>query len=57
MSTKQKDDKHVVYSVKVSPDQAAVLDKICETIGVNSYQMFQMFAYTMARASAIYRRR
>ena len=41
MSTKQKDDKHVVYSVKVSPDQAAVLDKICETIGVNSYQMFQ----------------
>ena len=52
MSTKQKDDKHVVYSVKVSPDQAAVLDKICETIGVNSYQMFQMFAYTMARAAA-----
>lgn len=34
MSTKQKDEKHVVYSVKVSPDQAAVLDKICETIGV-----------------------
>jgi hypothetical protein len=29
-----------------------VLDKICETIGVNSYQMFQMFAYTMARAAA-----
>ena len=52
MSTKQKDEKHVVYSVKVSPDQAAVLDKICETIGVNSYQMFQMFAYTMARAAA-----
>lgn len=50
--SKQKDDKHVVYSVKVSPDQAAVLDKICETIGVNSYQMFQMFAYTMARAAA-----
>lgn len=52
MSKKQKDEKHVVYSVKVSPDQAAVLDKICETIGVNSYQMFQMFAYTMARAAA-----
>jgi len=52
MSTKQKDEKHVVYSVKVSPAQAAVLDKICETIGVNSYQMFQMFAYTMARAAA-----
>lgn len=52
MSTKQKDEKHVVYSVKVSPVQAAVLDKICETIGVNSYQMFQMFAYTMARAAA-----
>ena len=52
MSTKQKDEKHVVYSVKVSPDQVAVLDKICETIGVNSYQMFQMFAYTMARAAA-----
>lgn len=50
--SKQKDEKHVVYSVKVSPDQAAVLDKICETIGVNSYQMFQMFAYTMARAAA-----
>ena len=45
MSTKQKDDKHVVYSVKVSPDQAAVLDKICETIGVNSYQMFQKCNY------------
>ena len=52
MSTKQKDEKHVVYSVKVSPDQAAVLDKIFDTIGVNSYQMFQMFAYTMARAAA-----
>ena len=50
--SKQKDEKHVVYSVKVSPDQAAVLDKICETVGVNSYQMFQMFAYTMARAAA-----
>ena len=52
MSTKQKNEKYVLYSVKVSPDQAAVLDKICETIGVNSYQMFQMFAYTMARAAA-----
>ena len=31
MSTKQKDDKHVVYSVKVSPDQAAVLD--VKTVG------------------------
>jgi len=52
MSTKQKDEKHVVYSVKVSPDQAAVLDKICETIGVNSYQMFQMFFYTLCKAAA-----
>lgn len=43
---------HVVLSVKISPDQAVLLNAICDTLGVNTYQIFQMFFYTLMRASA-----
>jgi hypothetical protein len=43
---------HVVLSVKISPDQAVLLNAICDTLGVNTYQIFQMFFYTLMRASS-----
>jgi hypothetical protein len=43
---------HVVLSVKISSDQAVLLNAICDTLGVNTYQIFQMFFYTLMRASA-----
>jgi hypothetical protein len=41
-----------VLSVKISPDQAVLLNAICDTLGVNTYQIFQMFFYTLMRASS-----
>lgn len=43
---------HVVLSVKISSDQAVLLNTICDTLGVNTYQIFQMFFYTLMRASS-----
>ena len=49
----QKDNEgHVVLSVKISPDQAVLLNTICDVLGVNTYQIFQMFFYTLCKASA-----
>lgn len=39
-------------SVKLSPDQYALLNAICEALGVNTYQIFQMFFYTLCKAAA-----
>ena len=37
---------------KISPQQAELLDAICNVLGVNTYQIFQMFFYTLCKASA-----
>ena len=47
----QKDGTYTV-SVKLSADQVELLNAICNVLGVNSYQIFQMFFYTLMRASA-----
>ena len=41
-----------MLSVKISPDQSVLLNAICDVLGVNTYQIFQMFFYTLMRASA-----
>lgn len=48
---KQKDGTYTV-SVKLSAEQVELLNTICNILGVNSYQIFQMFFYTLMRASA-----
>lgn len=48
---KQKDGSYTV-SVKMPAQQVALLNAICDALGVNSYQIFQMFFYTLLRASA-----
>jgi hypothetical protein len=54
MSEKKQTDKegYDVLSVKISPDQSVLLNTICDVLGVNTYQIFQMFFYTLMRASA-----
>lgn len=47
----QKDGTYTV-SVKLSAGQVELLNAICNVLGVNSYQIFQMFFYTLMRASA-----
>ncbi len=46
------EEKYKVLSVKIKPDQAVLLDAICNALGVNTYQIFQMFFYTLCKASA-----
>ena len=41
-----------LLQTKVSPQQAALLDAICNVLGVNTYQIFQMFFYVLCKASA-----
>ena len=48
---KQKDGTYTV-SVKLSASQVDLLNAICNALGVNSYQIFQMFFYTLTRASS-----
>lgn len=48
---KQKDGTYTV-SVKLQASQVELLNAICNALGVNSYQIFQMFFYTLMRASA-----
>ena len=52
MSEQKSSDKYEVLSVKIRPDQAVLLNAICDTLGVNTYQIFQMFFYTLCKASA-----
>ena len=41
-----------LLQTKISPQQAALLDAICNVLGVNTYQIFQMFFYVLCKASA-----
>ena len=52
MSEQKTKDKYEVLSVKIKPDQAVLLDAICNALGVNTYQIFQMFFYVLCKASA-----
>ena len=51
MSQNNKDN-YVLLQTKISPQQAELLDAICNALGVNTYQIFQMFFYTLCKASA-----
>lgn len=51
MSQNNKDN-YVLLQTKISPQQAELLDAICNVLGVNTYQIFQMFFYTLCKASA-----
>ena len=48
---KQQDGTYTV-SVKLTADQVELLNAICNTLGVNSYQIFQMFFYVLCKASS-----
>ena len=52
MSNKGENRKYEGVSVKLSPDQYALLNAICDALGVNTYQIFQMFFYTLCKAAA-----
>jgi hypothetical protein len=52
MSEQKNSDKYEVLSVKIRPDQAVLLNAICDTLGVNTYQIFQMFFYVLCKASS-----
>ena len=41
-----------LLQTKISPQQAELLDAICNVLGINTYQIFQMFFYTLCKASA-----
>ena len=51
MSQNNKEN-YVLLQTKISPQQAELLDAICNARGVNTYQIFQMFFYTLCKASA-----
>ena len=51
MSQNNKDN-YALLQTKISPQQAELLDAICNVLGVNTYQIFQMFFYTLCKASA-----
>lgn len=48
---KQQDGTYTV-SVKMSAQQVELLNAICNALGVNSYQIFQMFFYTLTKAAS-----
>lgn len=48
---KQQDGTYTV-SVKISAQQVELLNAICNALGVNSYQIFQMFFYTLTKAAS-----
>jgi len=52
MSNNGDNRKYEGVSVKLSPDQYVLLNAICEALGVNTYQIFQMFFYTLCKAAA-----
>lgn len=41
-----------LLQTKISPQQAVLLNAICNVLGVNTYQIFQMFFYVLCKASA-----
>ena len=43
MNNNKKNRKYEGVSVKLSPDQYVLLNAICDALGVNTYQIFQMF--------------
>ena len=45
-------ENYALLQTKISPQQAELLDAICNALGVNTYQIFQMFFYTLCKASA-----
>ena len=51
MSQNNKEN-YALLQTKISPQQAELLDAICNALGVNTYQIFQMFFYTLCKASA-----
>ena len=52
MSNNGDSRKYEGVSVKLSPDQYVLLNAICDALGVNTYQIFQMFFYTLCKAAA-----
>jgi len=48
----QNKEPYELLQTKISPQQAALLDAICNVLGVNTYQIFQMFFYVLCKASA-----
>lgn len=52
MSNNGEKRKYEGVSVKLSPDQYVLLNAICDALGVNTYQIFQMFFYTLCKAAA-----
>ena len=52
MTKKNNKKKYEGVSVKLSPDQYVLLNAICDALGVNTYQIFQMFFYTLCKAAA-----
>lgn len=52
MSNNGENRKYEGVSVKLSPDQYVLLNAICDALGVNTYQIFQMFFYTLCKAAA-----
>lgn len=47
-----KKEKYDVVSVKIAPDKYELLNAICDALGVNSYQIFQMFFSVLAKAAS-----
>jgi hypothetical protein len=45
-------ENYELLQTKISPQQAELLDAICNVLGVNTYQIFQMFFYVLCKASA-----
>lgn len=48
----EKKEKYEVVSVKIAPDKYELLNAICDALGVNSYQIFQMFFSVLAKAAS-----
>ena len=48
---KQQDGTYTI-SVKISAQQVELLNAICNALGANSYQIFQMFFYTLTKAAS-----
>ena len=52
MNQNNNKENYALLQTKISPQQAELLDAICNALGVNTYQIFQMFFYTLCKASA-----
>lgn len=49
---KPNDNNMVVISTKIKAEQAELLNAICNSLGVDTYKIFQMFFYVLTKASA-----